>query len=80
MDIKYLKAIEAKRNNPQSLKNLEVLVDEEPSTIERVIEPYLIERGFVDRTPRGRVLTVEGLEYIGSDLPPPGMSLKDLLR
>lgn len=80
MDVRYLKAIEAKRNNPQSLKNLEVLVDEEPSTIEKVIEPYLIERGFIDRTPRGRVLTAEGLEYIGSDLPPPGMSLKDLLR
>lgn len=80
MDLRYLNAIEAKKNKPQSLKNLEVLVDEEPSTIEKVIEPYLIERGFVDRTPRGRILTAEGLEYIGSDLPAPGISLKDLLK
>lgn len=67
-DLKYLKGIEMRKNNPQSLKNLEVIVDEQPQTIESVMEPYLIERNLIERTPRGRVLTQDGLDYIGSDL------------
>lgn len=78
MDLSYMKAIEVRKNKPQSLKNLSVLTDEEAVTIENVIEPYLIERGFIDRTPQGRILTPEGLEYLGSDLP--SMNIKDILK
>jgi holliday junction DNA helicase RuvB len=38
-------------------------VNEEPETIEEVYEPYLIQLGFLNRTPRGRVATERAFEY-----------------
>ena len=40
-------------------------VDEEAGTIEEVYEPYLIQLGFLERTPRGRVGTPRAFEYFG---------------
>jgi len=40
-------------------------IDEEPATIEEVYEPYLIQLGFIDRTPRGRVATDRAFHYFG---------------
>jgi Holliday junction DNA helicase RuvB len=37
---------------------------EDEGTIEDVVEPYLIQLGFIERTPRGRVLTQKGKEYL----------------
>ena len=42
---------------PVGLSTLAVAIGEEPDTIEDVYEPYLLQRGFLKRTPRGRVLT-----------------------
>ena len=50
---------------PVGLSTLAVALGEEPDTIEDVYEPYLLQRGFLKRTPRGRVLTRLGYEHCG---------------
>jgi Holliday junction DNA helicase RuvB len=49
---------------PVGLNSLATAVGEEADTIEDVYEPYLIQMGFLERTPRGRVLTPRGSEHI----------------
>ena len=48
------------------LSTLAVSLGEEPDTIEDVYEPYLLQLGFIQRTPRGRVITELGREHIGA--------------
>jgi Holliday junction DNA helicase RuvB len=48
---------------PVGLNTIAASIDEEPDTIEEVYEPYLIQLGFIDRTPRGRVATQRAFEY-----------------
>jgi Holliday junction DNA helicase RuvB len=55
------------------LSTLAVAVGEEQDTIEDVYEPYLLQRGLIERTPRGRAATRRGFEHLG--LEPPGSSL-----
>jgi holliday junction DNA helicase RuvB len=50
---------------PVGLSTLAVALGEEPDTIEDVYEPYLLQLGFLQRTPRGRVITELGREHIG---------------
>lgn len=50
---------------PVGLNTIAASIDEEPDTIEEVYEPYLIQLGFLDRTPRGRVATLRAFEYFG---------------
>ena len=50
---------------PVGLSTLAVAVGEEPDTIEDVYEPYLMQLGFIRRTPRGRVATEAGFAHIG---------------
>jgi Holliday junction DNA helicase RuvB len=50
---------------PVGLSTLAVSLGEEPDTIEDVYEPYLLQLGFLQRTPRGRVITEVGREHIG---------------
>src|SRR5207253_539535 len=47
---------------PVGLNTIAASIDEEPDTIEEVYEPYLIQLGFLDRTPRGRVATDRAFE------------------
>jgi Holliday junction DNA helicase RuvB len=54
---------------PVGLSTLAVAIGEEPDTIEDVYEPYLLQRGFLKRTPRGRVLTRLGYLHCGVDRP-----------
>jgi holliday junction DNA helicase RuvB len=51
---------------PVGLSTLAVALGEEPDTIEDVYEPYLLQLGFLQRTPRGRVITALGREHIGA--------------
>jgi Holliday junction DNA helicase RuvB len=51
---------------PVGLSTLAVSLGEETDTIEDVYEPYLLQLGFLQRTPRGRVITALGREHIGS--------------
>ncbi len=74
MDRRLLRAVvERFDGGPVGLDNLAAAIGEERGTIEDVIEPYLIQRGFLMRTPRGRVATANtyrllGLSAPGSDL------------
>lgn len=70
MDRKILVTILEKFNGgPVGLDTLAVAVSEEKDTIEDVYEPYLIQRGFLDRTPRGRRVTPLALEHLGRKMP-----------
>jgi holliday junction DNA helicase RuvB len=55
---------------PVGLSTLAVAVGEEPDTIEDVYEPYLLQRGLIARTPRGRVATPRAFAHLGLALPP----------
>ena len=67
MDRKYLKCIlEFYDGGPVGADTLAVVLSEKRETLEEVIEPYILQRGLVQRTARGRVLTVEGYKYLGA--------------
>ena len=53
------------RGGPVGLETLAALVGEEPVTIEDVYEPYLMQIGFLSRTPRGRCATPAAYEHLG---------------
>jgi holliday junction DNA helicase RuvB len=55
---------------PVGLSTLAVALGEEQDTIEDVYEPYLLQQGFIQRTPRGRVVTKSGRAHIGSQPEP----------
>jgi len=64
-DRKILLAISKKFNGgPVGLKNIAASISEEEATIEDVYEPYLMQLGFLARTPKGRVITPDGAEHI----------------
>jgi Holliday junction DNA helicase RuvB len=56
---------------PVGLSTLAVAVGEEQDTIEDVYEPYLLQRGLLERTPRGRAATRRAFEHLGMDPPGP---------
>ena len=66
IDQKILKTIIEKfSGGPVGVDNLAVSIGEESDTIEEVYEPYLIQLGFIKRTPRGREITEIGYKYFG---------------
>ena len=71
MDRKLLTAIIEKfMGGPVGLENIAAAIGEEKETIEDVIEPYLIQQGFLQRTPRGRVATQRAFLHFGFDYSP----------
>jgi holliday junction DNA helicase RuvB len=58
---------------PVGLSTLAVTLGEEPDTIEDVYEPYLLQLGFLQRTPRGRVITALGRSHLGEEAPSEGL-------
>ena len=73
-DRELLKAIAHKfGGGPVGLSTLAVSLGEEPDTIEDVYEPYLLQLGFLQRTPRGRIITALGREHIGAAEQPGGL-------
>lgn len=61
--------IEQFDGGPVGIDNLAAILSEERGTLEDVIEPYLIQRGYLMRTPRGRVATKQAYEHYGK-IPP----------
>ena len=55
---------------PVGLSSLAVAVGEDAGTLEEVYEPYLIQNGYLHRTPRGRAATKKAYERCGYALPP----------
>jgi len=49
--------------------NLAAAIGEERDTIEDVLEPFLIQQGYMTRTPRGRMVTAQAYEHFELDLP-----------
>jgi Holliday junction DNA helicase RuvB len=58
-----LTILEKYSGGPVGLNTIAASIDEEPDTIEEVYEPYLIQLGFIDRTPRGRVATDRAFDH-----------------
>ena len=54
---------------PVGLDNLAAAIGEERDTIEDVLEPYLIQQGYLMRTPRGRVATSQSYQHFGLAVP-----------
>ncbi len=70
MDKKLLSTmIEKFDGGPVGLDNIAAAIGEERETIEDVIEPYLIQQGFLQRTPRGRIASARAYTHLGFDLP-----------
>jgi len=66
MDRKLLSTIIEKFNGgPVGIETLSAAINEEKDTIEDVYEPYLLQEGFIDRTPRGRVVTPLAYKHLG---------------
>ena len=70
MDRRYLLVIaDNYGGGPVGVDTLAAALSEQRDVLEEVIEPYLIQQGLVQRTPRGRALTVGGYGYLGRDAP-----------
>ena len=70
MDRKLLEAVLQKfGGGPVGLDNLAAAIGEERDTIEDVLEPYLIQQGYLMRTPRGRVATLMAYQHFGLQAP-----------
>jgi len=54
---------------PVGLETIAASISEEADTIEDVVEPYLLQLGFLDRTPRGRVASRWAYEHLGTAFP-----------
>jgi Holliday junction DNA helicase RuvB len=73
MDRKLLSAvIERFGGGPVGIENLAAAIGEERDTLEDVVEPFLIQQGFLQRTPRGRIAAA--LAYAHFGLAPPASS------
>jgi Holliday junction DNA helicase RuvB len=70
VDRKLLRTIVEKfSGGPVGVNSLAAAVSEERDAIEDIYEPFLIQAGFLDRTPRGRVATARAYEYLGLTAP-----------
>jgi Holliday junction DNA helicase RuvB len=66
MDRKLLEAVIHRFDGgPVGLDNIAASIGEERDTIEDVIEPYLIQQGYLQRTPRGRMATLAAFRHLG---------------
>ena len=57
------------QGGPVGLHTIAASISEEPDTVMDVVEPYLLQLGFIDRTPQGRVATPGAYQHLGLDLP-----------
>lgn len=65
-DKRYLSTLrDSFKGGPAGIRALSSALHEDPETVENVYEPYLLRLNFIERSPRGRLLTKKGREYIG---------------
>lgn len=80
MDRNFLSVIVEKfSGGPVGVENLAAILSEQKDVIEDVIEPYLMQKAFIQRTPRGRVVTPLGYQHLGLT-PPTQTSESDLFN
>ena len=66
MDIRILETlVKTFRGRAVGLTTLASAVGEDPSTLEDVYEPYLLQRGLIIRTPQGRIATLTAFDHLG---------------
>lgn len=66
MDHRYMKCIiENYGGGPVGVETIAAVLSEQRDVIEDVIEPYLVQQGFIQRTPRGRVMSEKAYKYLG---------------
>ena len=76
MDHNFMKTIVEKFNGgPVGIENLAAILSEQRDVIEEVVEPYLLQKGFIQRTPRGRIIAPMGYKHLG--LTPPTQNTAD---
>ncbi len=81
MDRKYLRMIALSfGGGPVGVETIAAALSEPRDAIEEIIEPYLIQQGFVQRTPRGRLLTPHAFRHLGLAEPAPGAAQYALFR
>jgi Holliday junction DNA helicase RuvB len=79
MDRKLLQTvIEKFMGGPVGVDNLAAAIGEERDTIEDVLEPYLIQQGYLQRTPRGRIATANAYQHFGLIQPRSAINSKEL--
>ena len=65
-DYRYLTFIAKNyRGGPVGVDTIAAAISEERDTVEDAIEPFLIQKGFIEKTPRGRILTAEAFKHLG---------------
>lgn len=80
MDRQILRTIIEKfSGGPVGIDTIAVAISEEADTITDVYEPFLMQSGFISRTPRGRVVTPNGYAHLGMQYPPQKTAQEDLL-
>ncbi len=70
LDTSYLKALIEKFSGTAGLETMSAALGEEPGTLEDVVEPFLIQRGFITKTARGRTVTEHALRHFNIELRP----------
>jgi len=66
--------IEKYRGGPVGLSTIAASISEEPDTIMDVVEPYLLQLGYLERTSHGRMATPQAYEHLGIPIPPDGQA------
>ena len=75
-DKRYLTLIaDSYGGGPVGIETIAAALSESRDAVEEVIEPYLLQQGLIQRTPRGRMLRAKGLDSLGPVLPPPPLTV-----
>ncbi|HEY9656856.1 MAG TPA: Holliday junction DNA helicase RuvB C-terminal domain-containing protein, partial [Allocoleopsis sp.] len=70
LDMKYLEAVIKKhKGGPVGIETIASTISEDSGTLEDLVEPYLLQLGFLNRTPRGRVATKAAYDHLGMKYP-----------
>ncbi len=68
LDMKFLEAVIKKHSGgPVGIETIAATISEDSGTLEDLVEPYLLQLGFLKRTPRGRVATKAAYLHLGLD-------------
>ncbi len=80
LDVQYLYLVGRKfRNMPTGIETISSSLSEDRRTIEEFIEPYLLQIGFIKKTPKGRMLTTDAFTHMGWKIPKKDMEQEELL-
>ena len=81
LDRRYLTCIgENYGGGPVGVETLAAALSEQRDALEEVIEPFLIQQGLLQRTPRGRALTAHGFRHLGLKVPKPDTSQFEMME